>query len=51
MRNCTIDGATLENTILGDGCSVGEGAVVRNAVLADNTVVGPGEILDEGRKV
>ena len=51
MRNCRVQDAKLENSILGDGCTIGKGAVVRNAVLADNTVIGPGEVLDEGRKV
>ena len=51
MRTCRVRDAKLENSILGDGCTIGEGAVVRNAVLADNTVVAPGEVLDEGRKV
>ena len=51
MRNCRVQDAKLENSILGDGCIIGKGAVVRNAVLADNTVIGPGEVLDEGRKV
>ena len=51
MNNCLVEGARIENSILGDGCSIGKGAVVRNAVLADNAVVGPGEVLDEGRKV
>ena len=51
MGGCIVEGAKLENTILGCGCRIGKGAVVRNAVLADSTIVGPGEVLDEGRKV
>ena len=51
MRGCVVDGATLENCILGDACTVGKGAVVRNAVLGDGTVVGPGETLDGDRVV
>ena len=51
MRGCVVDGATLENCILGDDCTVGKGAVVRNAVLGDGTVVGPGETLDGDRVV
>ncbi len=51
MNGCRVEGATLTNVILGDGCVVGRGAKISNAVLADGTVVKSGEVIDEGRNV
>ena len=51
MKNSTVVGSTLRNTIVGEGCTIGEGSVITNAVLADNTVVEPGTVMDGGRIV
>ncbi len=51
MRGCEVRGATIRNSILGEGCKVGKGAKISNAVLRDGTVVGPGEEIDEGKNV
>jgi len=51
LNGCTVDGAKITNSILGDGCKVGKGAVINNAVLADNTVVAPGETIEGDRIV
>ena len=51
MRGCRVDGATIENAILGDGCVIRKGAVIRNAVLADKTIVEERQVVDEGKKV
>ncbi len=51
LNGCTVDGAKITNSILGDGCRVGKGAVISNAVFADNTVVSPGEKIEGDRIV
>ncbi|MBQ7405565.1 MAG: NDP-sugar synthase, partial [Candidatus Methanomethylophilaceae archaeon] len=51
MKDSTVAGSTLRNTIVGEGCTIGEGSIITNAVLADNTVVEPGTEMDGGRIV
>ena len=51
MDGCSVDGADIEDSILGDGCRVGKGAVIRNAVLADGTDVPQGAVIDGGKVV
>ena len=45
MGACRIDGARVENSILGEGCVLKEGCLVVDSVLKDGTVV------DENRKI
>ena len=45
MRACRIDGARVENSILGEGCVLKKGCLVVDSVLKDGTVV------DENRKI
>ena len=51
MDRCTVDGADIADSILGDGCVVGKGARIRNAVLADGTIVSPGAVVEGDRTV
>jgi len=51
LENCKVDGARIENSILGDGCVVRKGAEITNAVLADNTVVEEGQRIEGDRIV
>lgn len=46
MPGCRLEGADVENTILGEGCTVGRGAKVLNAVLKDGTAVAAGQLID-----
>ena len=45
MGACRIDGARVENSILGEGCVLKKGCLVVDSVLKDGTVV------DENRKI
>lgn len=45
MEACRIDGARVENSILGEGCVLKKGCLVVDSVLKDGTVV------DENRKI
>lgn len=45
METCRIDGARVENSILGEGCVLKKGCLVVDSVLKDGTVV------DENRKI
>lgn len=45
MGTCRIDGARVENSILGEGCVLKKGCLVVDSVLKDGTVV------DENRKI
>lgn len=51
MDRCTVDGADIADSILGDGCVVGKGARICNAVLADGTIVPPGAVVEGDRTV
>ena len=51
MDRCTVDGADIADSILGDGCVIGKGARIRNAVLADGTIVPPGAVVEGDRSV
>ncbi len=51
MDRCTVDGADIADSILGDGCVIGKGARIRNAVLADGTIVPPGAVVEGDRTV
>jgi len=51
LEGCRIEGAVIENSILGSGCVVEKGAVIRNSVLADGTVVGKDQKIDGDRIV
>jgi len=51
MKGSTVRGAHIENSIIGEGCTVKEGCRISNAVIADNTVLEAGTVLDGGRNV
>ena len=51
LRDCHVEGATIKDSILGDGCIVKKGAVITNAVLADGTMVEEGEVIEGDRIV
>lgn len=39
--------ATVENSVIGAGCEIGDGAVVRRSVLLDHVVVEPGALVED----
>ncbi len=43
MKNCRVDGARIERSVIGEGCTLRRGCVVTDAVLGDGTVVGENE--------
>ena len=51
MASCTIEGAHIQDSIIGESCVIGPGSDIRNSVLEDGMVIGPGTVLDEGRDV
>ena len=51
MESCTIVGADIQDSIIGEGCTINAGAVIRNAVLEDGTSIASNTVLDEGREV
>lgn len=47
-KSTKMKGAFLENSLIMDGCSIGEGAKISNSILAEGCKIGDGAIIDEG---
>ena len=46
MPYCKVNGATLDGTILGRGCTVGKGAVLKDTVIGDGAVIPENAVIE-----